>query len=271
MIQQLLTKIKIDKLLCLSIVCFCLTLQVQAQNKTVSGSTKSDMGEVLPGVNVLEKGTTNGTVSDADGNFTISVDPSATLIFSFIGMANLEVLVGDKTKIDAVMETDITQLGEIVVVGYGTQKKADLTGSVASVSMSDVVNVPVTRPDQLLQGRVAGVQITQTNAEPGGNISIRIRGTNSITSGNQPLFVVDGFPGAGDLSTINPGDIESIDVLKDASATAIYGSRGANGVIIITTKRGKVDKNTITFESYYGIQDVRNKYDLMNLRLISMM
>jgi TonB-dependent starch-binding outer membrane protein SusC len=264
MIKQLLTKTKVDKLLCLFTVCFSLALQVQAQNKTVSGITKSDIGEILPGVNVLEKGTTNGTVSDADGNYTLSVGPSATLIFSFIGMANQEVVVGDQTKIDVILDTDITQLGEIVVVGYGTQKKSDVTGSVASVSMAEVANVPVTRPDQLLQGRVAGVQITQTNAEPGGNISIRIRGTNSITSGNQPLFVIDGFPGAGDLSTINPSDIESIDVLKDASATAIYGSRGANGVIIITTKRGKADQNTITFESYYGIQEVRKPYDLMN-------
>ncbi|NOT76868.1 MAG: TonB-dependent receptor [Cyclobacteriaceae bacterium] len=239
-------------------------LPAQAQTRLVTGLVKADTGEGLPGVNVLEKGTNNGTVTDADGKYSINVNAGAVLTFSFIGMSNQEVAVGELSQVNIEMKTDVTQLSELVVVGYGTQKKSDLTGAVSSVAMSEIRNVPVTRADQMLQGRVSGVQITQTSAEPGGNISIRIRGTNSINTSNQPLFVIDGFPGAGDLNSINPSDIESIDVLKDASATAIYGSRGANGVIIITTKKGKMDQNSITFEAYTGIQTVRKKYDLMN-------
>jgi len=237
---------------------------LQAQNQPVSGVVTSDDGGPIPGAYVMIKGTTTGTATDADGKFTIDAPADATLVFSFIGMRSEEVAVSGRTKVDVMLATDITQLDAVVVVGYGTQKKSDLTGSVASVPMSDLKNVPVMRADQMLQGRVSGVQITQTNAEPGGNVSIRIRGTNSINSGNEPLFVVDGFPGAGDLNTINPSDIESIDVLKDASATAIYGSRGANGVIIITTKKGKADQNNIQFEAYTGVQSVRHKYDMMN-------
>jgi TonB-linked SusC/RagA family outer membrane protein len=251
--------------LCVTLILGLLAaFQLQAQSTIVSGTVRSDAGDVLPGVNVLEKGTTKGTVTDNNGRFSLNASPNATLIFSFIGMANTEVAIGDRTEIEVAMVPDITQLGEVVVVGYGTQKKSDLTGSVASVSMADVKNIPVTRADQMLQGRISGVQVTQTNAEPGGNIAIRIRGMNSISSGNDPLFVIDGFPGAGNLNTINPSDIESIDVLKDASATAIYGSRGANGVIIITTKRGKTDQNNISFEAYTGVQTIRKKYDLMD-------
>ena len=240
------------------------SLPLQAQNRLVTGVVKTDANEALPGVNVLEKGTTNGTVTDVDGKFSINVSANSVLVFSFIGMRNQEITVGERTQLDVTLQTDITQLGEVVVVGYGTQKKSDLTGAVSSVPIGEIRNVPVTRADQMLQGRVSGVQITQTNAEPGGNISIRIRGTNSINSGNQPLFVVDGFPISGDLNSINPGDIETMDVLKDASATAIYGSRGANGVVMITTKRGKADQNSISFEVYTGVQTVRKKYDLMD-------
>jgi len=237
---------------------------LHAQSQPVSGVVTSDDGSPIPGAYVMIKGTTTGTATDADGKFTIDAPADATLVFSFIGMRSEEIAVSGRTKVDVMLATDITQLDAVVVVGYGTQKKSDLTGSVASVPMSDLKNVPVMRADQMLQGRVSGVQITQTNSEPGGNVSIRIRGTNSIKSGNEPLFVVDGFPGAGDLNTINPSDIESIDVLKDASATAIYGSRGANGVIIITTKKGKADQNNISFEAYTGVQSIRHKYDMMN-------
>lgn len=236
---------------------------LQAQS-VVSGVVKSEAGEALPGVSVIEKGTTRGTVTDSEGKFSLDVAGDAVLVFSFIGMTNLEMNVGGRSSLEVTMALDVTELQEVVVVGYGTQKKSDLTGSVASVSMADTKNVPVTRADQLLQGRVSGVQVTQTNAEPGGNVSIRIRGTNSISSGNEPLFVIDGFPGAGNLNTINPSDIESIDVLKDASATAIYGSRGANGVVIITTKKGKMDQNTISFDVYTGVQTVSHPYELMN-------
>lgn len=237
---------------------------LQAQNQPVTGVVTSDDGSPIPGAYVMIKGTSTGTATDADGKFTLDAPADAILVFSFIGMRSEEVAVSGRTKIDIMMATDITQLDAVVVVGYGTQKKSDLTGSVASVPMSELKNVPVMRADQMLQGRVSGVQITQTNAEPGGNVSIRIRGTNSINSGNEPLFVVDGFPGAGDLNSINPSDIESIDVLKDASATAIYGSRGANGVIIITTKKGKTDQNNVSFEAYTGVQTIRHKYDMMD-------
>jgi TonB-dependent starch-binding outer membrane protein SusC len=247
------------------VLVFMLPLFLQAQNNlSVTGTVKSDTGEALPGVYVLVKGTSLGSTTDADGKYNINVADNATLIFTFIGMKNTEVAVNNQTVIDVIMTTDIQQLNEVVVVGYGTQKKTDLTGSVASVSSKDLQFVPIMRADQMLQGRVSGVQITQTNAAPGGNVSIRIRGTNSINSGNEPLFVIDGFPGAGDLNSINPNDIESIDVLKDASATAIYGSRGANGVIIITTKKGKAGTSGITFEAYTGVQTLRKKYDLMN-------
>jgi TonB-linked SusC/RagA family outer membrane protein len=238
--------------------------QVHAQTTSVSGLVRSESGDPLPGVNVIDKGTTRGAVTDAEGKFTVEASQNSVLVFSFIGMTNTEVNVGGRTYIETTLMADITQLDEIVVVGYGTQKKSDVTGSVASVPMSELKNTPITRADQFLQGRISGVQVTQTNAEPGGNISIRIRGTNSISSGNEPLFVIDGFPGAGNLNTINPSDIESIDVLKDASATAIYGSRGANGVVIITTKKGKADQNTVSVELYTGVQTVRNQYDLMN-------
>lgn len=243
---------------------FVAPVSLFAQEVSVSGVVTSDDDQPLPGVYVLVKGTSNGGVTDADGKYVINAPSNGVLVFSFIGMRNNEVSINGRSTINVVMESDIEQLDEIVVVGYGTQKKGDLTGSVASVSLADTKSIPVTRADQLLQGRVSGVQVTQTNAEPGGNVSIRIRGTNSISSGNEPLFVIDGFPGAGNLNTINPADIESIDVLKDASATAIYGSRGANGVIIITTKKGKADQNSITFDAYMGVQSIRKKYDLMN-------
>lgn len=249
---------------CVMAIVLFQTFNAHAQSGVVTGVVRSDAGESMPGVSVVEKGTTRGTVTDADGKFSINASADGILVFSFIGMANQEVALNGRTNIEVTMATDVTQLGEVVVVGYGTQKKSDLTGSVASVPIGDIKNVPITRADQMLQGRIAGVQVTQTNAEPGGNISIRIRGTNSIGSGNEPLFVVDGFAGAGNLNSINPSDIESIDVLKDASAAAIYGSRGANGVIIITTKKGKPDQNNITFEAYTGIQTLRKKYDLMN-------
>jgi TonB-linked SusC/RagA family outer membrane protein len=176
------------------------------------------------------------------------------------------VSIANKTEINVIMAMDFDKykIDEVVVVGYGTQKKRDVTGSVGSVAMKDIENIPITRADQILQGRVSGVQVTQTNSEPGGNVSIRIRGTNSITAGNEPLFVIDGFPGAGDLNSINPNDIESIDVLKDASATAIYGSRGANGVVIVTTKKGKAGKPSINFETYQGLQEVSKTYNMMN-------
>jgi TonB-linked SusC/RagA family outer membrane protein len=241
-----------------------LTGTVCAQDNTVTGIVLDEDNSPLPGVSVLVKNSRVGTVTDADGKFTINATGDAVLVFSFIGLTTQEISVNGQSTISVTMKADATLLGEVVVIGYGTQKKSDLTGAVASVQMKELSNVPITRADQMLQGRISGVQVTQTNAEPGGNVSIRIRGTNSINSSNEPLFVIDGFPGAGDLNSINPSDIESIDVLKDASATAIYGSRGANGVVIITTKKGKAGTDGVTFEAYTGVQSIRHKYDMMN-------
>jgi TonB-linked SusC/RagA family outer membrane protein len=256
--------------LCLifGLLAFLGTFVAQAQTRQVSGRVLSAADKTpLPGVSVLLKGTTTGSSTNAAGEFELSVPATGgTLVFSFVGFESFEQPIGSATSFNVQLKEQAQDLNEVVVVGYGTQRKRDITGSVVSISAEQVAETPIARADQILQGRAAGVQVTQTNSEPGGNVSIRIRGTNSINTGNEPLFVVDGFPGAGDLNSINPSDIESIEVLKDASATAIYGSRGANGVILITTKKGKVGKGTISLEGYTGIQLVRHKFDLMNAK-----
>jgi len=244
-----------------------------AQGGSVRGKVVSDVGESLPGVNVLIKGTTRGTTTDADGVFTLGdVTPADVLVFSFIGYTTQEITVGNQTTIDVTMGSDVATLNEVVVVGYGTQRKIETTGSIASVKSSDLVQTPVSNVAQGLQGRVAGVQITQNSGAPGGNVSIRVRGTNSINGTSEPLYVIDGIQvsnsgGITDvspLSTINPSDIESVEVLKDASATAIYGARGANGVVLITTKRGKAGGTRVTYDGYYGVQQVRKELDVLN-------
>ncbi|AYB32553.1 SusC/RagA family TonB-linked outer membrane protein [Chryseolinea soli] len=251
------------------------------QQTKISGKVSSADGEVLPGVNVIIKGTNEGTVTDADGLYTINVPgPDATLVFSFIGFSPEEITVGNQTRLDVTMTPALEALSEIVVIGYGEVKKSDLTGSVSSVKAEELKAIPTTSFDQALQGRAAGVQVQQTSGQPGAEASIRIRGTSSITAANEPLYVIDGMlvnsstadvtaggfngPRIGPLSAINPSDIESIEILKDASATAIYGSRGANGVILITTKRGKKGTSALNFESYYGVQQVSKQLDLLN-------
>ncbi|QLE00827.1 TonB-dependent receptor [Galbibacter sp. BG1] len=251
-----------------------------AQAQTVSG-TVSDATGPLPGANVLVKGTSNGTQTDFDGNYTLDgVQSGATLVFSYVGFAAKEVPVNGQSTVNVTLQEDAQALDEVIVVGYGTTTKKDATGAVESVKSEDFNKGLVTSPDQLIQGRVAGVQITQSSGEPGAAANIRIRGTSSIRAGNDPLIVVDGVPlggggGAGSdvgfgrqssrnpLSFINPNDIASMDVLKDASATAIYGSRGANGVIIITTKKGKIGKPQINFNSSVQFSKISNEYDLI--------
>jgi len=240
--------------------------------------TDAEKGEALPGVSVVVKGSTRGTTTDVNGNYQLSVPEgsSTTLVFSFVGYERQEVAAGNRTTVDVVLTVGDKTLNEVVVVGYGQVKKSDLTGSVATVPVEEIRKVAVTSLDQSLQGRAAGVQITQNSGAPGSATTIRIRGGNSIQGDNEPLYVIDGIPfkndGAGSgssfnvLSTLNPSDIESISVLKDASSTAIYGSRGANGVVIITTKRGKAGRSVINFDSYYGIQSVRRKYPVLNGR-----
>ncbi len=219
------------------------------QQKAISGKIISE-GEPLPGVTIVVKGTTQGTVSDIDGNFSIaSVPDNATLVFSFIGMIHQEISVIGQTQINVTMDPDYIGIEEVVAVGYGTMKKSDLTGSVASVTTEQLVDRPVINVGQALQNKISGVQvIKQAGGEPGGRPQIRIRGTNSINSNSEPLFVVDGIVGVSNaMANLNPEDIESIDVLKDASATAIYGTRGANGVIIITTKRGAAGETLVNY------------------------
>lgn len=240
----------------------------------VSG-TVSDNNVPIPGVTVLQKGTSNGVVTDFDGNYSIQNVPSdGVLVFSYVGYTPQEVSVSDRTEINVQLKTDVSSLDEVVVVGYGSMKRSDVTGSVVSVSEEAIQESIPTTVDQVLQGRAAGVQIQQNSGAPGASSSIRIRGVSSITGSNEPIFVIDGViidsgtgqSGQNAFSSINPADIVSIDILKDASATAIYGSRAANGVILITTKRGKAGEATISFNSYIGFQQLPNQLDLMNLQ-----
>jgi TonB-linked SusC/RagA family outer membrane protein len=232
------------------------------QTVTISGKVTDETGAPLPGVNILEKGTTNGTVSDAQGDYKLTVaSGESVLIFSFIGTVRQEVKVGTQSAISVALVNDAETLSEIVVMGYGTQEKRDVTGSVASVKSEDFNRGIINSPEQLLQGKVAGVNVTSASGEPGGNQSITVRGPGGVRSGSTPLFVVDGLAldnsSTGGLNNplnfLNPQDIESIDVLKDASATAIYGARGANGVILITTKKGKAGIPSVTYSVDMGV------------------
>ena len=215
-----------------------LSCMAMSNAQSVSGTVTAD-GQPLPGATVLVKGTTQGTSTDFDGNFTINADSKSTLVISYVGYESKEVLVGNQKQINVTLVQDNT-LDEVVVIGYGTQRKSDLTGSVSSVSSEDIAAVPVARVDQALQGRASGVQVTQTSGAPGAGTVIRVRGGNSITGSNEPLWVIDGIVVGTNfnLNNINSNDIKSIEVLKDASSIAIYGSRGANGVVLVTTKNG---------------------------------
>ena len=219
----------------------------------------------LPGVNVTIKGTNRGTTTDASGDYTLSVpDAGGTLVFSFIGYKSIEQAIGNRAIVNVVMDADDKTLSEVVVVGYGTQKQREVTGAVASVGTREISQVAVTGLDQALQGRMAGVQVTQNSGEPGGSVSIKIRGVGSLSSGTEPLYVVDGVPLAVGLNAINPNDIERIDVLKDAASAAIYGSRGTNGVVLVTTKRGKAGKTLVSFDAYAGVQNAAKRIKLLN-------
>ena len=253
-------------------------LWTYAQNVTVKG-TVSDEGGPLIGATVKVKGATSGAVTDMDGNYSIQASPKQTLVFSYLGYETKEIYVGSKKVINVNLSQDQKVLNEVVVVGYGQMKRADVTGSVVSVNEKAIERSVPTSIDQVLQGRAAGVQIQANSGTPGANTSIRIRGINSLNATNQPIFVIDGvvIDAAGvdtsdplssnnPLATINPSDIVSMDVLKDASATAIYGARASNGVIMITTKRGKAGEATITYDGYVGWQEQAKKLDMMNLQ-----
>jgi TonB-linked SusC/RagA family outer membrane protein len=245
---------------------FLLSLtRAYAQQASVSGKITDETGSALPGVTILLKGTSTGTNSDNEGNYSLPVPEagSGVLVFSFVGYKSQEVTVGNRRSIDLKLALDAQALQDVVVVGYGEQRRSDITGAVASVTPKEMRDLPVARVDQALQGRSPGVLIQNNDASPNASVSIRIRGSNSITGSNDALVVINGFIG-GDLNSINPNDIENVEVLKDASATAIYGSRGANGVILITTKRGTVGKTTVQLNSFVGTQTLRKKLDLLS-------
>lgn len=238
-------------------LCFGFT---QAQE--VTGNV-SDANGPLPGASVVEKGTTNGTQTDFDGNFILEVGENATLVFSYIGYSTSEVAVNGQTSINVTLAEDAQALDEVVIIGYGKSvRKEDLTGAVSVVGVKDLEKSPLINVDQALQGRASGVQLTQSSGAPGAGLKIRVRGSNSITGENSPLVVVDGLIDV-DINSVNPNDIQSISVLKDASSTAIYGNRGANGVVIITTKKGTAGKTSIEFGSYVSFSEPSDSIDLL--------
>ena len=235
-----------------------------AQDKTVSGTVSSDAEGALPGVNVLLQGTSTGTVTDLDGNYRLSVpEAGGTLVFSSIGYANQEIEIGNQSTIDVTMAEDIKALDEIVVVGYGTQEKKEITSAVTSVQAEDFNGGNVNNPSQLVQGKVAGLVIAKPGGDPTGDFNIRLRGTSSATGNTSPLIIVDGVPGA-DLNSIDPNDIASIDVLKDGSAAAIYGTRATNGVILVTTKSGVSGEPKINYNGYVATDVIANQVDVLN-------
>ncbi|WP_219932457.1 SusC/RagA family TonB-linked outer membrane protein [Perlabentimonas gracilis] len=235
-----------------------------AQTISVRGVVIDEFGEQLPGVNVIIQGTQTGTVTDENGSYVIDVPASGSLVFSFIGYKTLTVPVDSRREINVELESDMLGLDEVVVIGYGTQQRRDITGSVASVRGDDIQALPVSNINEALTGKLAGVQILTTEGSPDAEVKIRVRGGGSITGYNTPLFIVDGFP-VESISDIAPTDIESIDVLKDASSTAIYGSRGANGVIIVTTKRGAEGKVSVRYDAYTSFKKLANKLEVLSL------
>ena len=231
---------------------------------SISGLVVDQDGQPIPGVTILDSSNEqNGTVTDFDGNFTINVPSNGTLNISYIGYKTQSVDVSGQTNLSISLEESVSALDEVVITGYGSQvKKSDLTGSIASIGAEDFESQPLVRVDQALQARAAGVAVTQTSGAPGAGYKIRIRGANSITGNNNPLYVVDGLV-VGNINNLNASDISSMEVLKDASATAIYGNRGANGVVLITTKSGSKGKAKIQVDSFFGTSEVVQKIPVM--------
>jgi TonB-linked SusC/RagA family outer membrane protein len=267
------------------------TTNLFAQSRTVTGTVYDNKGVTLPGASVTVKNTKTSAGTDLNGKYSIAVPAgSTTLVFSFIGSTTQEVAIGNRTTVNVTLKPTATALNEVVVIGYGTQRREDVNGAISSVKASDIANLPQVSVDQLLQGKASGVTITQNSGGPGSATSVHIRGVTSLSGSNEPLYVIDGVAISGDaenrstsgrapgispnngetgtspLAFLNPADIESIDVLKDASATAIYGSRGSNGVIIITTKHGRNGTARISYDGYYGIQDQGKYLPMMNLQ-----
>ncbi|MCD9577055.1 SusC/RagA family TonB-linked outer membrane protein [Flavobacterium soyae] len=244
------------------LLCLLLSNRAHAQSATIEGTVKDAAGLSLPGVNVLEKGTKNGTSTDFDGHYKLKLtNPKAVLSFSFIGFKSIEVSTEGKTKVNATMSEDSNNLNEVVVIGYGTSKKSDLTGAVATFSGNEMRKIPVPNVAEALTGRIAGVQVTSSEGSPDSNIQIRIRGNGSLTQDASPLYIVDGFP-VNNINDISSSDIDTMTILKDASSTAIYGSRGAYGVVIVTTKKGKDGKIAVNYNMFYGMKKIANTIDV---------
>ena len=238
---------------------------VSAQTIEIRGRVTDDEGRALPGAVVMTQDKTVNALTNSTGDYRIKVKSGDVLVYSILGYKEYQEKVGNQTRIDVIMYEDMEQLEDAVVIGYGYVRRVDLTGSVASVKTEEMIKAPVRSFEEALAGRVAGVQVTSTEGEPGSAINIVIRGQNSLTQDNSPLYVIDGFPmDSFDASSLNPSDIESIDVLKDASSTAIYGARGANGVILVTTKSGKQGKTKVTYDGKTGFQFSTNKMELMD-------
>lgn len=260
------------KIRCIVLFLMMFPLGALAQNVNISGTvTDANTGEEVIGATVKVKGAAGGTITDAMGNYKMSVRPGATIEVSYVGYQTKSVKVAGAGKYDIQIAEDVNMLEQVVVVGYGTMKRSDLTGSVSSIDEKAIKQGVNTSLEQAMQGRIAGVQVTQNSGAPGGGISVQIRGINSL-SGNEPLYVVDGVAMSGQtdshtsvMSSLNPADITSIEVLKDASATAIYGSRASNGVVLITTKKGQEGKTQLSYEGYIGWQKLPKFLEVMSL------
>ncbi|HLT33415.1 MAG TPA: TonB-dependent receptor plug domain-containing protein, partial [Aquaticitalea sp.] len=252
-----------------------------SQDKSIKGTIVDEQGAPLVGATVIIKGTSIGVTTDFDGNFELKVPmDTTTLVVSYLGFVTQEIDIVGKTTLDIKMLADNLALSEVVVIGYGTERKALLTGAVTAIKSEQVDDLPVSGVDGILQGQAAGVQVSQNSGTPGGEMSVRIRGLSSISGSSQPLYIIDGIPvttgdygqigysgqGASALTDLNPSDIESISILKDASSTAIYGARASNGIVLITTKRGKAQKATVNVNVYTGVQRAWNRLDMLNAR-----
>ena len=243
-------------------------IETQTADITVTGTVTDENGEPLPGVTVSVPGTSVGTATDIDGKYSITVPDDATLVFSFIGFESQRIAVGSQNIINMSLREDTSSLDEVVVIGYGTQKQREVTGSISTLEAAQLEDQPVGQFAQKLHGRIPGVQINQASGTPGGGMAIRIRGASSINAGNDPLYVVDGFPIVGDINNINPNEIESFSVLKGASAASLYGSRAANGVVLITTKRAKKGTTSVQFSASYGVNQIpqQGRSEFMNAK-----
>lgn len=257
-----------QKQLLLSICTLLLLLVTTASfaQQLVKGKVTTKDGEALVGVNVTVKGTTRGTTTEADGTYKVEASNSATLVFSYIGYLPVEMAVGSQQTINVTLKVDDKILNEVVVVGYGSQTKKEVTGAVQTISAKEIRDMPVSQIGQKLQGQVAGVQINQTTGRPGQGMNIRIRGQLSVTGGSEPLYVVDGFPITGNIGALNPDEIEDISILKDAASTSLYGSRAANGVVLITTRRGKSGQTNVSFNVFTGtqIEPKKGRFEMMD-------